>query len=251
MSSADSMAMMLRALRLPAVGREYDNLARQAESKSWGFEQYLKSLLELEMSERTERRIQRLVKRSGLPEGKNLATLDEQLLPVKVRRQIPTLIEGGFVERAENILAFGLPGRGKSHLLAAIARELVVQRGYAVLFTSTHRLVEQLLVAKRELSVEPLLRKLDRFEVVVLDDIGYVQQSRDEMEVLFTFLSERYERRSLMIASNLLFSEWDKIFKDPMTTAAAIDRLVHHSVILELDNDSYRERQARKNQSKG
>jgi DNA replication protein DnaC len=242
------MAMMLRALRLPAIGREYDNLARQAESKNWGFEQYLKNLLELEMSERSQRRIERLLKRSGLPEGKSLATLDQRLLPTKVRRQIPTLIEGHFVERAENILAFGLPGRGKTHLLAAIGRELVVQRGYAVLCTSTHRLVEQLLVAKRALSIESLLRKLDHFEVVLLDDIGYVQQSREEMEVLFTFLSERYERRSLMISSNLLFSEWDKIFKDPMTTAAAIDRLVHHSVILELDNDSYRAKQAREQQ---
>ena len=143
-------------------------------------------------------------------------------------------------------MAFGLPGRGKSHLLAAIARELVIQKGYAVLFTSTHRLVERLLVAKRELEIEKMFKKLDRFEVVVLDDIGYVQQSREEMEVLFTFLSERYERRSLKITSNLIFSERDRIFKDPMTTAAAIDRLVHHSTILELDNDSYRAKEAKK-----
>lgn len=246
MSKADSMAMMLRSLRLPAIQREYGNLAKQAESKNWSFEQYLKVLLELETSERAERRIERLLKRSGLPEGKNLATFNQKLMPVKVRRQIPVLVEGGFVDRAENVLAFGLPGRGKSHLLAAIARELVIQKGYAVLFTSTHRLVERLLVAKRELKIEKMFKKLDRFEVVVLDDIGYVQQSREEMEVLFTFLSERYERRSLMITSNLIFSEWDRIFKDPMTTAAAIDRLVHHSTILELDNDSYRAKEAKK-----
>ena len=195
--------------------------------------------------ERAERRIERLLKRSELPEGKNLATLDQKLMPVKIRRQIPVLVEGGFVERAENVLAFGLPGRGKTHLLAAIARELVIQKGYAVLFTSTHRVVEQLLIAKRELQIEKMFKKLDRFEVVVLDDIGYVQQSREEMEVLFTFLSERYERRSLMITSNLVFSEWDKIFKDPMTTAAAIDRVVHHSVILELDGESFRAREAK------
>ncbi len=245
MNRTDSMAIMLRSLRLPAVQREYGNMAKQAESKNWSFEQYLKILLELEINERTERRIERLLKRSGLPEGKNLATLDQKLIPVKIRRQIPTLIEGTFVDRAENVLAFGLPGRGKTHLLAAIARELLIQKGYPVLFTSTHQLVEQLLVAKRELQIEKMFKKLDRFEVVVLDDIGYVQQSREEMEVLFTFLSERYERRSLMITSNLIFSEWDKIFKDPMTTAAAIDRLVHHSTILELDNDSYRARQAK------
>ncbi len=246
MNKTDSMTMMLRSLRLPAIQREYGNLAKQAESKNLGFEQYLKVLLELEINERAERRIERLLKRSGLPEGKN--TLNQKLLPVKVRRQIPALVDGGFVERAENVLAFGLPGRGKTHLLAGIARELVVQKGYAVLFSSTHRLVEQLLIAKRELEIEKMFKKLDRFEVIVLDDIGYVQQSREEMEVLFTFLSERYERRSLMISSNLVFSEWDKIFKDPMTTAAAIDRLVHHSTILELDNESYRAKQAKKKQ---
>jgi len=240
---------MLRSLRLPAIHREYANIANQATANDWGFEQYLKVLLELEMTERTERRIERLLKRSGLPEGKSLATLDQKLIPLKVRRQIPELADGGFVERGANVLAFGLPGRGKTHLLAGIARELVVKKGYAVLFTSTHRLVEQLLVAKRELEIEKMFKKLDRFEVVVLDDIGYVQQSREEMEVLFTFLSERYERRSLMITSNLVFSEWDKIFKDPMTTAAAIDRLVHHSTILELDNESYRAQQAKQRQT--
>jgi DNA replication protein DnaC len=245
MSRTDSTAMMLRCLRLPAIQREYGNFAQRAESENWGFEKYLKVLLELEINERAERRIERLLKRSELPEGKNLATLDQKLMPVKIRRQIPVLVEGGFVERAENVLAFGLPGRGKTHLLAAIARELVIQKGYAVLFTSTHRVVEQLLIAKRELQIEKMFKKLDRFEVVVLDDIGYVQQSREEMEVLFTFLSERYERRSLMITSNLVFSEWDKIFKDPMTTAAAIDRVVHHSVILELDGESFRAREAK------
>ena len=250
MSKMDSMAIMLRSLRLPAIHREYANMAKQGIAEEWSFEQYLKHLLELEMTERSERRVERLLKRSGLPEGKSLATFDLKLIPLNVRRQIPELTDGGFVERGENVLAFGLPGRGKSHLLAGIARELVMEKGYAVLFTSTHRLVEQLLVAKRALEIEKMLKKLDRFEVVVLDDIGYVQQSREEMEVLFTFLSERYERRSLMITSNLVFSEWDKIFKDPMTTAAAIDRLVHHSTILELDNESFRAEQAKQRQIK-
>jgi len=241
---------MLRSLRLPSVNREYKIMAKRAESENWSFEQYLKALIEMEANERADRRISRLLKRSCLPEGKTIDTLDLQLLPIKVRRQIPTLLDGGFVERAENVLAFGLPGRGKTHLLAAIARELVLQKGYPVLFTSTHKLVERLLRAKQELEIENLLKKLDRFEIIVLDDIGYVQQSREEMEVLFTFLSERYERRSLMITSNLLFSNWDRIFKDPMTTAAAIDRLVHHSTILELDNESYRAKAASKKRSK-
>jgi DNA replication protein DnaC len=152
---------------------------------------------------------------------------------------VPTLCEGGFVQRAENLLAFGLPGRGKSHLLSAIGHELV-GRGYSVLFVPTFKLVQQLLQAKRDLTLLAAMRRLDHFDAVVLDDIGYTQQNREEMEVLFNFLAERYERRSVMITSNLVFSQWDRIFKDAMTTAAAIDRLVHHSIILELTGRSYR-----------
>ena len=166
-------------------------------------------------------------------------------LPVKVKRQLPTLCEGDFVGRAENVLAFGMPGRGKSHTICAIGHELV-QRGISVLFVPTFRLVQRLLVAKRDLMLELELRRLDRFDVVIADDIGYVQQEREEMEVLFTFLAERYERRSVMITSNLVFSQWDRIFKDAMTTAAAIDRLVHHSIILELTGKSFRSESAKK-----
>jgi DNA replication protein DnaC len=249
-SHTESLPVMLKALRLPSVQHHYQRVARQAQSDEWSYQRYLKELVELETSERTERRIQRLLKRSELPEGKTLATLEQKYLPMKVRRQLPVLCEGGFLERTENILAFGLPGRGKSHVAAAIARELIITRGCPAYFTSTHRLVERLLAAKQRLELEKELKKLDRFDVVVLDDIGYVQQSREEMEVLFTFLSQRYERRSLIITSNLVFSEWSKIFKDPMTTAAAIDRLVHHSVILELNTESYRARVA-KNRRKG
>ena len=156
-----------------------------------------------------------------------------------------TLCEGGFIQRAENVLAFGLPGRGKTHCVGAIGHELV-QRGYEVLFQPAFAIVQRLLIAKRELSLEKELRRLDRFAVLILDDIGYVQQDREEMEVLFTLLAERYERRSVMITSNLVFSKWDQIFKDPMTTAAVIDRVVHHSVILELTGESYRSEHAKK-----
>jgi DNA replication protein DnaC len=130
-------------------------------------------------------------------------------------------------------------------MLCAIGHELV-RRGHTVLFVPAYRLVQSLLVAKRDLNLEKELKKLDRFEAVIIDDIGYVQQDREEMEVLFTFLAERYERGSVLISSNLVFSQWDKIFKDSMTTAAAIDRLVHHCVILELTGQSYRNQEAQK-----
>jgi DNA replication protein DnaC len=211
----------------------------------------LRRLCENEISTRARRRTERFLRESHLPDTKTMANLDQARLPAKTQRQLSALVEGDFVGRAENVLAFGLPGRGKTHLLCAVARELVLRRGYRVWFTPTVRLVQQLLIAKRDLKLESLLRKLDGFDVILLDDIGYVQQSREEMEVLFTFLSERYERKSLLITSNLVFSEWDKIFKDPMTTAAAIDRLVHHSIILELDGDSYRMVHAKNQKNKG
>ena len=242
--NASSLQIMLRTLHLPSVLANYRSLAATAAANSWGFEQYLHTLLELETEDRARRRTARLLKQSGLPEGKTLDALDMTVLPRKVRRIVPTLLDGGFVERAENVLAFGLPGRGKTHLLAGVAYELIMRHSCRVLFTTTFSLVQRLLVAKGQLRIEEMLRKLDRYDVILLDDIGYVQQSREEMEILFTFLSERYERRSLMITSNLMFSEWDKIFKDPMTTLAAIDRLVHHSIVLELDCESYRANQA-------
>lgn len=155
------------------------------------------------------------------------------------------LVDGSFLNRSENILAFGNPGSGKTHLLCAIGHELIAT-GKQVLFISCSRLVQDLLIAKRELALTKKLKSLSRFDAVIIDDIGYVQQSREEMEVLFTFLADRYEQGSLMITSNLPFSRWEQIFKDPMTTAAAIDRLVHHSIILELNVESYRMEQAKK-----
>jgi DNA replication protein DnaC len=242
---------LLRALSLSEMAKRSDELTVQAGSEGWSHEQYLRVLCELELDRRTQRRTERLLKEARLPDGKTMATLDQERLPLKLRRQLPSLLEGRFVKDAGNILAFGLPGRGKTHLLCALAHELILRHGCRVLFLQTVHLVQQLLIAKRDLKLESFLRKLDHFDVVLLDDIGYVQQSREEMEVLFTFLSERYERKSIMITSNLLFSDWDKIFKDPMTTAAAIDRLVHHSTILELDGDSHRMRQAKENKKKG
>lgn len=238
-----SLPMLLRKLKLPSFVSHYEEVARKAESAGWTFQQFLHHLAEQELSDREERRIERNRRRSGLPADKTLATLKIDRLPRKVQTQIPALSHGDFVERAENLLAFGLPGRGKSHVLCAIGHELVA-RGYRVLFQPAYSLVQILLLAKKELMLERQLRRLDAFEIVIIDDIGYIQQSREEMEVLFTFLSERYERRAVAITSNLVFSEWDKIFKDPMTTAAAIDRVVHHSTILELTGPSYRAEEA-------
>jgi DNA replication protein DnaC len=241
----ETLDMRLRVLKLPAFVAHHAEIAEKAEKQGWAFRQYLEHLTDLEFAERRLRKIERLLKQSGLPAEKTLGTLDQARLPVKVRRQIPTLCEGRFVERADNILAFGLPGRGKTHLLCGIGRELV-DRGYAVLFTPAYRLVQRLLAAKRDLSLEKEFRRLDAYDAVLIDDIGYVQQDREEMEVLFTFLSERYERRSVMITSNLVFSQWDRIFKDAMTTACAIDRIVHHAIILELTGESYRGDAAKK-----
>jgi DNA replication protein DnaC len=238
-----SLAIMLRALKLPTVARHAEEVARLAERDGWTFERYVHHLVELEVHERRRRRIERYLRDSDLPRDKTLATLDRARLPTKIAKQLATLCEGGFVERGDNLLAFGLPGRGKTHLVCAIGYELV-QRGYRVLFIATYALVQRLLAAKRDLCLEKELAILDGFDAVILDDIGYVQQNRDEMEVLFTFLAERYERRSVIITSNLVFSEWDRIFKDPMTTAAAIDRLVHHCVILEMTGGSIRIEQA-------
>jgi len=239
----ESLAVLLRALKLPTFVAMYVEVAEQAEKQGWSFEAYLHHLAAAELEERKQRRIERNLKRANLPEGKTLGTLKPEKVPVKVRRQLPTLCEGAFVDKAENVLAFGLPGRGKTHLLCAVAHELV-QRGYKVLFIPAYHLVQQLLVAKRELILEQALQRLDRYDTVLVDDIGYIQQDREEMEVLFTFLSQRYERRSVMISSNLVFSQWDRIFKDPMTTAAAIDRVVHHAIILELTGPSIRGEEA-------
>jgi len=241
----ESLRMLLRALKLPSFARYAEEIATKAEREGWSFGRYLHHLAEMEVEERKRRRIERYLKSSELPREKTLATLNRSRLPAKVQKMLPTLCDGDFVERGDNVLCFGLPGRGKTHLVCTIGHELV-QRGYRVLFTATFALVQRLLAAKRDLRLEKELGQLDGYDAVILDDIGYVQQSRDEMEVLFTFLAERYERRSVIITSNLVFSEWDRIFKDPMTTAAAIDRLVHHAVILEMTGLSVRADEAKK-----
>ena len=205
----------------------------------------LLDVFELEAQDRLERRIDRLRRSSHLPPGKTLATLDLARLPRSLVETLRMLARGEFLDGAHNVLAFGLPGTGKSHAASAIGHALI-EAGHSVLFVPAYQLVQELLVAKRDLVLPRALRKLDLFELIILDDIGYVGQSCDEAEVLFTLMAERYERRSMLITSNLVFSQWDRIFKSPMTTAAAIDRLVHHSVILEIDRKSVRAEEAQK-----
>ncbi len=230
---------------MPTFRECFEELARRAVQETASYEQYLLDLAERECQARWAKRTERLLRDSRLPLEKDLASFDMGRLPAKVARQVRTLVEGSFVDRRENLLLFGKTGTGKTHLLSAIAQELV-RRGRRVISWPCALLVQELLVAKRDLKLSRVLKRISKYEALLIDDIGYVQQSREEMEVLFTLLAERYERGTVMLTSNLPFSKWETIFKDPMTTAAAIDRLVHHSVILELNIPSYRLEEAKR-----
>jgi DNA replication protein DnaC len=199
--------------------------------------------IELEASDRKQRRVDRLRRAAKLPPGKLWENLDMARFPAKLQQQLEELTTGAFVDRAVNVLAFGLPGTGKTHAMAAVANRLIEQRR-SVLFVPTFKLVQDLLAAKRDLDLPRALRKLDHYEVLILDDLGYLKQRADESEVLFTLIAERYERRSIIVTSNRVFSQWEEIFQSPMATAAAIDRIVHHSVITEFDVPSYRTAEA-------
>lgn len=231
---------LLSQLNLGAMAETFADVALRAAKEGLSHEAYLYELIRLEVEQRTQRRTARLVRSSGLPVEKTFRTLSLARLSPALQLQVERLKNGEFLETATNVIAIGKPGVGKSHCLAALGYELIAT-GHPVLWTPTSALVQRLLAAKRDLRLPQELAKLDKFACVILDDIGYVQHDRDEMEVLFTFLAERYERKSIMITTNLVFSEWERIFKDPMTTMAAIDRLVHHSVILDMMSvESYR-----------
>jgi DNA replication protein DnaC len=236
----NQLQTLLTQLNLTAMAEGSADVALRAAKEGLSHEAYLYELARLEMEQRIQRRTARLVRASGLPVEKTFRTLALSRLTPTLQLQLERLKSASFLETATNVLAIGKPGVGKSHCLAAVGYELVYA-GHPVLWTPTSTLVQRLLAAKRDLRLPQELAKLDKFACVILDDIGYVQHNRDEMEVLFTFLAERYERKSVMITTNLVFSEWERIFKDPMTTMAAIDRLVHHSVILDMMSvESYR-----------
>lgn len=238
-SLAERLTQQLRELRLPTFRDHFQTEAERAAKENLSYPQYLESLTNRECEARMHSRIRRLALASRLPSGKTWDQFRWSRLPKAAQQQFQALRDGTFLARNENVLVFGKPGSGKTHAVCAVAEHLVL-RGHRVLFARCSLLVQELLAAKRDLKLERLLKKLAGFAVLVIDDLGYVQQSREEMEVLFTLLAERYERGSVMLTSNLPFSQWTAIFKDPMTTAAAIDRLVHHSVIVELNVPSYR-----------
>ncbi|MET0658841.1 MAG: IS21-like element helper ATPase IstB [Steroidobacteraceae bacterium] len=244
---------LLHVLRLPTIAEVFGEWALRAAKDKLTHEAFLYQLVMAELDGRTQRRTDRLRRASALPLDKSFKTLKLSRFDPTVRTQIERLRTGSFLDDATNVVAVGRPGCGKTHLACALGHALVEQ-GRTVLFSSTYALVQELLAAKRDLRLPKAMAKLARFNCLVLDDIGYVQQDREEMEVLFTLLAERYERQSVVITTNLVFSEWERIFKDPMTTLAAIDRVVHHSVILDLMNvDSYRAEAAsqRKGRSNG
>jgi DNA replication protein DnaC len=243
------LSLLLKELHLPMFREYYHEFAQRAIKDNLGYAQYLFELAQRESEVRKANKIARLLKSSRLPLEKTFDNFDISRLPIGLRQQVKILQDGSFVDRRENILAFGKPGSGKTHLLCAICHELGRQ-GKRVYFAACDLMVQELLRAKKELELDKLLKKLGGYDAIMIDDFGYVKHNRDEMEVLFTLLAYRYERGSLLITSNLPFSKWEVIFKDPMTTAAAIDRLVHHSVVLELNVPSYRAEQARKRKTK-
>jgi DNA replication protein DnaC len=241
------LAEQLKELRLPTFREEHQSLADHAAREHWTHTRYLAELATRECHARTQNRVVRLLRNSKLLPGKTWEQFKWSRLPLTVVRQFELLRAGSFLDQQTNLLIFGKPGSGKTNLLCALGDELARQ-GRSVCFTTCQMLVQQLLTAKRDLRLERFIKSLAKFEALIIDDLGYVQQSREEMEVLFTLLSERYERGSVLLSCNLPFSKWDRIFKDPMTTAAATDRLIHHSVIVELNIASFRLEEAEGNQ---
>jgi DNA replication protein DnaC len=234
----------LRCLNLTTMSEQVEEAALRAAKESLTHETFLLELVRMEQAAKHGRRVERLLKQSGLLPTKTFTSLQLKTFSPAIQMQIERLRDGNFIHDAVNVIAVGQPGSGKSHLACALGRVLI-DRGIPVFFCSTASLVQRLLVAKRDLRLPQEIAKLDRFDCLILDDIGYVQHDQDEMEVLFTLLAERYERKSVIITTNLVFSEWNQIFKNPLTTLAAIDRVVHHSIILDLMNvPSYRAKAA-------
>lgn len=238
-----ALPTMLTALRLPSFHRHWPMLAERADKEGWPAARFLATLAEIELAERETRRIRRHLIESQLPGGKTLATFDFKALPSVPRARVEALAAGDWIETGANLIAIGNSGADKTHLLCAVGHALV-EAGRRVLYTRTTDLVQKLQAARRDLALETALAKLDRFELIILDDIGYARKDQAETSVLFELIARRFETRSLAIAANQPFSAWDTVFPDQAVTVAAIDRLVHHATILEMNADSYRRRAA-------
>lgn len=235
---------LLTALRLPTIRRQWEAFTAQADAEGWPAARLLAALAELELAERSQRRIERHMEQSRLPAGKSFDGFDFGAVPMVRRAHLEALASGdAWLAGGQNVLMFGPPGAGKTHLAAGLGRGLIEQ-GYRVLFTRTTDLVQRLQTARRELSLPSAIEKLDKFDLLILDDISYVEKDQAETSVLFELISARYERRSLLVTANQPFGEWNRIFPDPAMTVAAIDRLVHHATIFEMNVESYRRRSA-------
>ena len=241
---AARVELLLSELRLPSMRLRWATLAEQSDKEGWPAARFLATLIEHEVADRSCRRMERHLAEARLPAGKTLATFDFEAVPMVSKAQVMALASGdAWLEKGANILLFGPPGGGKSHLSAALGLALV-ENGWRVLFTRTTDLVQQLQVARRDLTLENAITKLDRYDLLILDDLAYVTKDQAETSVLFELIAARYERRSMLITANQPFGEWGKIFPDQAMTLAAIDRLIHHSTILEMNVESYRRREA-------
>jgi DNA replication protein DnaC len=243
-ADAARVELFLADLRLPAIKQVWATLAQQSDKEGWPAARFLAALAEHEIADRGRRRIERHLAEAKLPVGKTLDSFDFDAVPMISKAQVMALTAGdSWLEKGANLLLFGPPGGGKSHLAAAIGLALV-ENGWRVLFTRTSDLVQRLQIARRELALENAIAKLDKYHLLICDDIAYVSKDQAETSVLFELIGNRYERRSMLITSNQSFGEWGKVFPDQAMTLAAIDRLVHHATILEMNVESYRRRAA-------
>jgi DNA replication protein DnaC len=238
------LPLLLQELRLPAITRLWPEFTERADKEGWPAARLLSALAELEIAERGRRRIERHIAEARLPPSKTLDNFDFAAVPMLSKARVMALAAGdAWLDKASNLLLFGPPGAGKSHCATAIGRALV-ENGYRVLFTRTTDIVQKLQVARQALQLETAIVKLERYDLLILDDLSYVHKDHAETSVLFELIGARYERRSMLITANQPFAAWDKVFPSDAMMIAAIDRLVHHAIIFEMNVESYRRRGA-------